>query len=156
MNWYKKAQGRYDHIPDSRKGGNCFQDAFNYVYREGIIKGNKNLELIHAIICPLMGPLAGVEFGHAWVESGDKVIDTSRQNEVMDKQTYYMLGGLLETPSIEDMRNGKSEMRVKEEKIHRYSIEEAQKLCVDHEAYGPWNEELDEFVVDREDEDGSD
>jgi hypothetical protein len=156
MNWYKKANDRYDHIPEENKGGNCFDDAFEYIFQEGIIRGNNNLKLVHAIICPMMGPLSGVEFGHAWVEDGDKVIDTSRNNEIMDKQTYYMLGGLLNFPTSDDVKSGQVGLTVKEDRIHRYSIEEAKRMAVDHGMYGPWNENMDDFVLDNDEEESGD
>jgi hypothetical protein len=156
MNWYKESQSRYEGIPNEHKGGDCFTDAFNYVFEKGIIGGNKNLQIVHAIIRPLMGPLAGVEFGHAWVEDGKNVIDTSRGNEVMDKQTYYMLGGLLNLPTFEDIKNKMTEPSVKEEKIYRYSVEDARRMAVEHEMYGPWEEKFDEFVLDNEEDNGPD
>lgn len=144
MNWYKESMGKYDHVPEKHKHGNCFDQAFEYIFQEGIIKGNNNLQIVHAIIQPLLGPLSGIEFGHAWVEDGDKVIDTSRNNEVMDKQSYYVLGGLM------DMWNNK----VKEEKIHRYSVEDAKKMAVQKKTAGPWEDKFDEFVLENEEEDG--
>jgi len=154
MDWYKESQGQYDHIPEEHKGGNCFDNAFSYIFEEGIIKGNNSLQLVHAIIRPLMGPLSGVEFGHAWVENGENVIDTSRNNEVMDKHTFYMLGGLINFPTFEDINQGKPKLTIKEEKIHRYSVQDAKKMAVKHEMHGPWEEEFDEFVLDNEEEDG--
>lgn len=147
-----KVAGRYDHLPDENKGGNCFGEAFNYIFNEGLIKKNNNLQLVHAIICPLMGPLSGISYGHAWVEDGDKVIDTSRNNKVMDKETYYILGGLMNFPN-DKIR----ELTVKEENIHRYSVEDARKMALDKGMYGPWEESFDEYVLDDEvDHDGLD
>jgi hypothetical protein len=90
-----------------------------------------------------MGPLAGVEFGHAWIEKGDKVIDTSRNNEIMDKNTYYMLGGLIDFFTHEQ----------KKDKIHRYSVEDAKKVIVDSGHAGPWEEKFDDFVLDNDEDD---
>jgi hypothetical protein len=150
VNWYKRSQSNYDHISDEHKGGDCFMDAFNYIFMHGVIGGNKNLQLVHAIICPLMGSLSGVEFGHSWVEDGDSIIDTSRKNQVMDKKTFYMLGGLINLPTFETMNEG---MTIKEEKINRYSVEDAQRLAVKNKMYGPWEAKFDDFVLDNEEED---
>ena len=147
-----KVAGKYDDLPKENKGGNCFGDAFNYIFNEGLIKGNTNLQLIHAIICPLIGPLSGVKFGHAWVEDGDKVIDTSRDNKIMEKEAYYILGGLMNFPT-DKVR----EMTTKEENIHRYSVEDARRMALDKGMYGPWEDSLDEYVLDNEvDHDGLD
>ena len=151
----KKEASNYDDISDSRKRGNCFGDAFDYIFHEGVIRGRNNLILVHAIICPLMGPLSGVRFGHAWVEDGDNVIDTSRNNIVMDKQSFYLLGGLINLPTGEF--NPNQHLTIKEEDIHRYSVQEAKKMVVEHEMYGPWEEVFEEYVLDNKvDHDGLD
>lgn len=151
-NWYKQAQSQYDNIPEKHKGGDCFTQACEYVLDKGIRDNKTNLKLVHAIIQPIMGPLAGVEFGHAWVEDGDKVIDTSRNNQVMEKQSYYMLAGLMNFPTHEDLQNRSYTPTVKEDRIHRYSFEEARRMTVDSGRYGPWHENLDEYVLERDDE----
>lgn len=152
MNWYKESQGRYDHIPEKNKGGDCFTKAFEYIFQHGVLRDNNNLQLVHAIIQPLMGPLSGVEFGHAWVEDGENVIDTSRNNEVMNKETYYMLGGLLNFPTAEDFRNRNTKMTIKEEKITRYSIKDAKAFAVKHGYYGPWDKKFSDYVLENDEE----
>ena len=142
----KKEASNYDNVPEVNKRGNCFGDAFDYIFREGVIGGKKDLILVHAIICPIMGPLAGVNFGHAWIEDGNNVIDTSRNNEVMDKQSYYLLGGLINFPTRNF--NKETQFSTKEENIHRYSVQEAKKMVLEHEMYGPWEESFDEYVLD--------
>jgi hypothetical protein len=149
-NWYKESQNRYDNIPDKNKGGDCFTDSYNYMYMNGVIKGQRHLQLVHALIRPIMGSLEGVEFGHAWIEDGDKVIDTARENQVIDRQTFYMLGGLINLPTSRD-----SGTSIKEDKIKRYSVEDAEKLASEHQMYGPWDNGLDDFVLDNEEEDDS-
>jgi hypothetical protein len=156
MNWYKKSQNNYEDIPESLKGGDCFTDAFNYIFTQGILGGKKDLQLVHAIICPLMGPLAGVKFGHAWVEDGNKVIDTSRSNQEFERQTFYMLGGLINFPNSRDFQDKNFQMSFKEELIHRYSVEDAQKMTVKHERYGPWETKFDDYIVDSEESEESD
>jgi len=153
MNWYRESQSKFDHIPEENKGGDCFTQAFEYMLNEGVMKG-RDLTLVHALIQPIMGPLAGVEYGHAWVEEGDKIIDTSRQNQTMDKQTYYLLGGLLNMPTQQDIMSGNTGLSPKEEKIHRYSTEDAKKLAVQHGYMGPWEEKFEDFVLENEEENG--
>jgi len=154
-NLKKEAANNYDSISEEHKGGNCFGDAFNYIFNEGVIGGNNNLILVHAIICPIMGPLAGITFGHAWIEDGDKVIDTSRNNEIMDKHSYYLLGGLMNLPTGEFNKDTK--ITAKEENMHRYTVQEAKKMVLEHEMYGPWEESFDEYVLDdKVDHDGLD
>jgi len=157
MNWYKESQEKYDHIPEENKGGDCFTQAFNYIFEEGVMKGRDDLILVHAIIRPLMGPLAGVQFGHAWVEDGDTVIDTSRNQETYKKWDYYLLGGLVNMPTADSFQSGKPEITFKEENIHRYTVRDAKRLAVQHGYYGPWKEEFSDFVLEnKEDEHGSD
>jgi hypothetical protein len=150
-NWYREAQGRYDEVPEKHKGGDCFTQAGRYVLDEGI-RGNKGFVLVHAIIRPLMGPLAGVDYGHAWVEDGDTIIDTARNNEKMEKQSYYMLAGLINFPTQEDFENRNYKPTVKEDRIHRYTFEEVRQMAVERGDYGPWESSLDEYVVDRDDD----
>jgi len=148
MSWYKEANDKYDHIPESNKGGDCFTDAFEYIFQEGVLKGKNNLVIVHAIIRPLMGELAGVEFGHAWVEDGDTIIDTSRNNEQIEKQNYYLFAGLLEMPTMESQQ-----FKIKTNKIKTYSVEDAKRLAVEHGYYGPWDNQFDDYVLDRGEDD---
>jgi hypothetical protein len=151
MSWYREANEKYEHIPEKNKGGDCFTNAFDYIFQEGILKGNNNLVIVHAIIKPMMGELAGVEFGHAWVEDGDTVIDTSRDNQQMDKQSYYLFAGLLIMPTMENQQ-----FEIKKDKIKTYNIEDAKRLAVDHGHYGPWDSQFDDYVLENEGDDGSD
>jgi hypothetical protein len=151
VNWYKYAGNEdYAHIPQEHKGGDCFMDAYEYIFRESVIGSRNNLILVHAIIQPLMGSLAGVKFGHSWVEDGDKVIDTSRNNEVMDKQNYYLMAGLYNMPTQENFRDGFTDQLIKEEKIKRYSVEDAKRMANEHGYYGPWDEGFSDYVLDKD------
>jgi|APSaa5957512535_1039671.scaffolds.fasta_scaffold33328_2 hypothetical protein len=155
MDWYKESQNNYENLPDSLKGGDCFTDAFNYIFTQGVLGGRKDLQLVHAIICPIMGRLEGVTFGHAWVEDGDKVIDTSRSNQELKRENFYMIGGLINLPNSRNFQDRNFQTTFKEELIHRYSVEEAQEMSVDHNGRGPWETKFDEYIVEDEESDGN-
>jgi hypothetical protein len=150
MSWYKEANDKYDHIPEINKGGDCFTNAFQYIFQEGVLKGNNNLVITHAIIRPLMGDLAGVEFGHAWVEDGNTIIDSSRNNERIEKQDYYLFAGLLEMPTMEN-----KQFKVKEDKIKRYSVEDAKRLARQHGYYGPWDDQFNDYILEKGENDSN-
>ena len=69
------------------------------------------------------GPLDGVQYGHAWVEDGNTVIDVSNGRDIkMPKALYYAIGG------IDQIGNMK-----------RYTAEEFRKKVMKTENWGPWD-----------------
>ncbi|MCK9435040.1 MAG: hypothetical protein M0R32_09550 [Candidatus Cloacimonetes bacterium] len=110
MSWYKTAKNK----------GDCFVVSGRYVSSEGI--KNQNLTLVHALIRPRMGRLAGVEYWHAWVEDGNKVIDLSEgktgEKSEFPKDFYYALAD--------------------PQQIHRYSYEETLERTLAEKNWGPW------------------
>jgi len=104
-------------INDENRNGDCYVIA----YRE---QGPKDI-LVHGLITPLMGPLAGVTYNHAWIERGDKVIDKTIKNEdmqEMDIKIYYTLGRI--------------------EKTYKYTLKEVLENSDKFQTYGPWEKEL--------------
>jgi len=104
-------------INDENKNGDCYVVA----YRE---QKQKDL-LVHGLVTPLVGSLAGVTYNHAWVERDDKVIDRTIRNEdmqEMDKKIYYALGKI--------------------EVTYKYTLKEVLENSDKFQTYGPWAPEL--------------
>lgn len=65
------------------------------------------------------GPVSGVQFGHAWIEIGDTVIDMSNGlNATMQVDAYYALGKITD--------------------VSKYTAREAMNLMVETGHFGPW------------------
>lgn len=83
---------------------------------------SKNMRLVHGEVTG-QGPLEGVNYGHAWVEDGNTVIDVSNGKELrVPKALYYAIGGI--------ERN---------DNLHTYSPEEFRRKVSRHEHWGPWD-----------------
>lgn len=98
--------------------GDCFEVAWKIMLDA---KG-KDLDyvLVHAEVTG-QGPVEGIKFIHAWVEIGDVVIDNSNDNNiVMRKEKYYEVG------------------KISEDKMKRYTIEEALEWALKTGNFGPW------------------
>ena len=81
-----------------------------------------DLRLVHGEVMG-QGPLAGVGFGHAWVEDGDMVIDPSNDKLTrMPKQLYYLLG------KIDRIDN-----------VHRYDVPTFRRRIATYQHWGPWD-----------------
>jgi hypothetical protein len=119
--WYKISLTLED-IPEEHKGGDCYEAAGRYVMDNALFPGdNPNLILVHGEVTG-QGPIAGVKFGHAWVEDGDLVRDYSRDRKVeMPKIVYYALGN------------------IEESKVFKYTPEEMRRKILDYEHWGPWD-----------------
>lgn len=69
------------------------------------------------------GPIKGIKFGHAWVETpdGNLVFDFANGKQaIVPAAIYYKVGQITN--------------------VHRYTIKQAAKLIVEHAHYGPWHE----------------
>lgn len=83
-----------DDIAPENKGGDCYYNSFNHMC------ANPNHTLVHAQVTPLMGPLAGRPYGHAFTtfmgEDGKKMVhDPSAdggKGMTMPADMYYALG----------------------------------------------------------------
>jgi hypothetical protein len=107
------------------RNGNCYEAAINYLADNAIGMGvkepNHNLRLVHAEVAGT-GKLRGRTLGHAWIEDGDTVIDTSNgKHLVIPKDLYYAIG------RINEINN-----------IHVYTPEEARQRVLNTMVYGPW------------------
>jgi hypothetical protein len=77
-------------IPTKNRGGDCYEAAGHYFLDHGA--GNSSMHLIHGEVTG-QGPIAGIKFGHAWIEDGEEVVDLANgKNLRMPKAIYYALG----------------------------------------------------------------
>jgi len=103
------------------RGGDCYEAAGRYITDNLMFSDKDNLILVHGIVTG-QGPLEGVEYGHAWVEDGDRVIDKSNGRDLnIPKDVYYMLG------------------KIDKNKTYRYNIQETRRKIVDSGHWGPWD-----------------
>lgn len=75
-------------------GGDCYEAAGHFMmdHRPAI-----GMTLVHGEVLG-QGPLDGVRFGHAWVETGGTVIDESNGRHIrMPKELYYTIGDIRKT-----------------------------------------------------------
>ena len=100
--------------------GNCYFAAFAFFMKN---LGLDGIKLVHGV--PLgQGPIAGVRFGHAWVEIGDTVIDPSNGRFIVQrKERYYAIGHI--------------------ETVVRYGRREVCARAVETETHGPWDPSVD-------------
>lgn len=101
--------------------GDCYEAAGNYIIENSILGGKRGLILVHGEVAG-QGPLEGIQFGHAWVLDGNRVIDNSNGRKLrMSKAEYYAIGKIY-------LINNYIE----------YTAEQARKKMVQYETYGPW------------------
>jgi len=103
-------------IPKNNQNGTCYQDAMQYQMQ------HKNVLLCHGLVTG-QGPIAGIVYGHAWVEKGGTVIDETIPITI-DKRVYYAIGN------------------IHEKNVFRYTYEEMQAMVSDIGTYGPWEKKL--------------
>jgi len=102
--------------------GDCYEANGRYFMDKSLYGGDGNLRLVHGEVTG-QGPLEGVNYGHAWVEDGNTVIDMSNGRAVrMPKAAYYALG------NIEANDN-----------MHKYTASEFRRKVLKHEHWGPWD-----------------
>ncbi len=112
-----------DDIPAENKGGDCYYNCFNHMCR------NPEHTLVHAQVTPLMGPLAGRPYGHAFTtfvgEDGQKMVHDpsadSGKGMTMPADMYYLLGQIAPPNLVE------------------YSHEEMLRQIAESEHAGPWD-----------------
>ena len=99
--------------------GDCYRAAAASLMSLGCDSGGL---LAHAEVTG-QGVIAGLRYGHAWMEIGDSVIDQSNGRTVcMRQDAYYELGN------------------IEPESVRRYSWREAMALMTQTGHYGPWEE----------------
>ena len=102
----------------AKKLGDCFEVAANIVT---IGREFENPLLCHGHVIGTGGPVVGVRYCHGWVEVDELVIDrTSGRDIKVDKDLYYILG------------------QINHEEVVRYTKDEAKKMLLKSEHYGPW------------------
>jgi hypothetical protein len=93
--------------------GSCYQSAANLLFEARFT----DMRLAHGT-CTGHQEIAGVAFGHAWVETEDLVFD---RDNVFRKDLYYRVGAC--------------------RSVHLYTIEKARRMLLRHRHYGPWHED---------------
>ena len=103
--------------------GDCYEANGKKFMSEAIFPGKSpNLRLVHGEVTG-QGSLAGVNYGHAWIEDGNTVIDVSNgKNLRVPKAIYYAIGGI--------DRN---------DNMHKYKPSEFRKKVQKYEHWGPWD-----------------
>ena len=120
--------------------GDCYEAAGKYMV-ENCQAGDCNLVLVHGEVQG-QGPLAGVRYGHAWVEDGNMVIDKSNgRNLKMAKVLYYSIGAIAspdmskwaKPDSINDLNmfSGGN--------LHKYTWTSTREKILDSGTWGPWD-----------------
>ena len=113
-------------VPIHEGQGDCYEVAGNLMFdmaiqREEHPKFNIR-KLVHAKVVG-QGPIVGLEYGHAWIEEGDTVIDQSNGRDIkIPKAAYYALGQIQDKPG----------------KLYRYDFKGFQKWVNKTGHYGPW------------------
>ena len=98
--------------------GDCYAAAARFVIGNARCPG---IMLVHGEVTG-QGPIAGIRYGHAWVEIGDAVIDPSNRRIVCARRdAYYAIGKITAS-------------------VSRYSPQEARRLMLKTLHYGPWEE----------------
>lgn len=123
--WSQKypEQGFERLFPKKASGtGDCYEANGRYFMDKSLYGGDGNMRLVHGEVTG-QGSLEGVNYGHAWVEDGNTVIDMSNGRAVrMPKAAYYALG------NIEANDN-----------MHKYTASEFRRNVLKHEHWGPWD-----------------
>ena len=97
--------------------GNCFEVAGALV----LDSPQDTLLLAHGI-CTGRGRIAGLVFGHAWVECGDFVIDRSNGNDITaEREMYYAIGAC--------------------RSVRLYTKDQTRKMLLRYRHWGPWPED---------------
>jgi hypothetical protein len=80
-----------------------------------------NMVLVHGEVTG-QGAIAGVKYGHAWVEEGDMVIDKSNGRDLkIPKIMYYALG------------------HIHSDRVFKYTFDEFKKKVSKYKHWGPWD-----------------
>ena len=97
--------------------GDCYEAAAKLLYAHRSCPG---IVLVHGTVTG-QGPIAGIRYGHAWIEIGDVVLDPSNGRFVCArKAAYYAVGEIAEP-------------------VTRYAFEEAARQMLETRHYGPWD-----------------
>jgi hypothetical protein len=100
--------------------GDCYEAAAKLLYAHRSCPG---IMLVHGTVTG-QGPIAGIRYGHAWIEIGDVVLDPSNGRFVCARKADYYAVGEINEP------------------VTRYAFEEAARQMLETRHYGPWEERL--------------
>lgn len=116
---------------DLKATGDCYVDAVRFIQNEDPLMNNDDdyeYLLVHGLAVG-RGPIEGVVFNHAWVETrnGQTAIDPStnpRDPVTMPTLVYYALGN------------------IDKKSVYRYTPMQARKKMASSGTYGPWETKL--------------
>ena len=115
--------------------GDCYKAAANYLLEQA----SGDCFLVHAEVIG-QGQLAGIAYGHAFVECGNMVFDYSNGRAiVLPKLIYYGLGKI-DANTFFDPNQGMVE---REPKIYKYNRQEMLSRLSEAGHWGPWELETD-------------
>ena len=100
--------------------GDCYEAAAKLLYAHRSCPG---IALVHGTVTG-QGPVAGIRYGHAWVEVGDVVLDPSNGRFVVARKPAYYAAGEINEP------------------VMRYTFAEAAREMIETGHYGPWETRL--------------
>ena len=116
LDWY---ESKYGPVRMASSGGDCYE-ANGREFME--LSLNSRVRLVHGEVTG-QGPLEGVNYGHAWIEDGNTVLDFSNGRTVrVPKPLYYAIGGI--------DRN---------DNYHVYDSKKFQDRITRFETWGPWD-----------------
>jgi hypothetical protein len=96
--------------------GDCYEAAAKLLYAHRSCPG---IVLVHGTVTG-QGPIAGMRYGHAWLEVGDVVLDASNGRFVCTRKSTYYAAGEIRDP------------------VARYDFEAAARQMLETRHYGPW------------------
>ena len=100
--------------------GDCYEAAAKLLYAHRSCPG---IVLVHGTVTG-QWPIAGIRYGHAWIEVGDVVLDPSNGRFVCARKAdYYAVGEI-------------------DESVTRYVFAEAARQMLETRHYGPWEKRL--------------
>ena len=100
--------------------GDCYEAAAKLLYAHRSCPG---IVLVHGTVTG-QGPIAGIRYGHAWIEIGDVVLDPSNRRLVCARKSAYYAAGEIREP------------------LSRYDFEAAARQMLETRHYGPWEKRL--------------
>jgi len=112
---YETVSVNLDDIPDENKNGNCYQVALNT-----FMENPSKYKLVHGIVTG-QSAISGIQYGHAWVEDGDMVIDNTVPIKI-PKVVYYAIGNI--------------------EYVKSYNSTDVWKMLDKFGTYGPWDKKI--------------
>jgi len=105
-------------------GGTCYIDAYHY-FMDNHSK-DKKLKLVHTLVDG-QGPLEGIRYNHAFLISGNTVIDPSQpKKKKFPKDLYYSIGNI----------------NTKNKDYFEYTFDEFIEKVNKFKTYGPWEKIL--------------